>query len=120
MSQSDYLKLKKIKTELTSKKLPSVLEYNNYYPYKDYSLEKLIVNNSITYNLLPLPNTIIINNIVNKYDSSNCCVFPVCNNTNTRFNRIVNNRAHMISNIPLNVKNIHANDNNKANKCECK
>jgi hypothetical protein len=64
MSQGDYLTLKKIKTELMINKIPSVLDYNNYYPFINYSLEHKIVNNSITYNLLPLPDTTQIYNIV--------------------------------------------------------
>ena len=119
MSQGDYLTLKKIKAELNVNKLSSVLEYNDYYHFKDYSLEKLIVNTSITYNLLPLPNTNIINNIVNQSNSCSCCVFP-CNNTNTRLIRIPIKHTNTKSNVPLNVKEIHAIHNNKFKKCTCK
>ena len=109
MSQSDYLTLKKIKTQLTMNKLPSLLEYNDYYHYTNFSLEKSIVNNNITYNLLPLQDTTNIYNIVNKNIENNKCSFPICMNTNTRPNRLLNHHTNRFSNVPLNIKKITLN-----------
>lgn len=118
MSQGDYLTLKKIKTELTINKLPSVLEYNDYYHFKDYSLENKIVNNSITYNLLPLPDTTQIYNIVVNKNIVTKCNFPICTNTNLRLNRKLHIPTKLNTNVPLNIKKIKMNTDLKNNMCK--
>lgn len=61
MSQSDYIKYKKTKTELKDKnKFPSVLSSNNHINYKQYNLENAITNNKITYNKLAPTNKQIV------------------------------------------------------------
>lgn len=116
MSHGDYLTLKKIKTKLTINKLPSVLEYNDYYHFADYSLENKIVNNSITYNLLPLPDTTQLYNIVVNKNIATICDF--CAIKSLRLNRKLHIPTKLNTNIPLNMKQIKK--NNEVKNCMCK
>jgi hypothetical protein len=52
MAQSDYLKYKRVTTELkiNGSKLSPVLDAQDYVNYKEYALEKSIVNNKTIYN----------------------------------------------------------------------
>ena len=92
MSQSDYIKLKKVKTGLAIKKLDPILLSSEYIAYKEYSLETTGINTLPTYNLLALPNTTIINNIVvNNTSIVFCPSYNICTNGNkTHFNTNLN------------------------------
>jgi hypothetical protein len=86
MSQSDYIKYKKISTELKSlNKYPSVLQEDDYNLFKEYSLENTIQNTKLTFNQFQPPGFTIINGMEKKV--TNCPNFPTCKDTNTRSNR---------------------------------
>ena len=86
MSQSDYLKYKRISTELKINKLSNVFSPSDYVGYKEYSLENTIYNTKIRYNQLKPSNKTIVFNM-EKTKNSDCPTFITCKNTNTRPNR---------------------------------
>lgn len=85
MSQSDYIKYKKISTELKNNKLPTILDPHNYSSYKEYALENTIQNTKFTYNQLQPANKTVIFDIEKKV--TNCPTFLICSGTNARLNR---------------------------------
>ena len=85
MSQSDYIKHKKIATELKLNKQPAVFDAQSYISYKQFSLENTIKSETVSYSQLIPENKQLIFDI--QYDVSNCAKFIVCKNTNTRPNR---------------------------------
>lgn len=110
MSQSDYIKYKKMSTELKRmNKLEPILESNQYISYKNYALENKIQNTKITYNQLLLPNRTQIFNMEKKV--TDCPVFTTCLNTNLRANRKLHTQIPVHPIRPLFQKN------NK--KCDC-
>ena len=50
MSQSDYLKYKRVSRELKTNKLSPVFNDQDYVSYKEYALENTISNSKLTYN----------------------------------------------------------------------
>jgi hypothetical protein len=94
MSQSDYIKFKKISLILKNNsptainKLPPVLTNELYTSFITYNLETSVSNTKNAYNLL-LPS-----GRKNVWDIeknvSNCSPFIMCNNTNVRPNRVNN------------------------------
>ena len=91
MSQSDYLKYKKIATQIKldmSNNMLPVFESQNYINFKQYSLESTIQNSKTIYNkITPSGETIIFG--MQKINSA-CparVTFPTCINTNGRSNR---------------------------------
>jgi hypothetical protein len=74
MSQSDYLKYKKIYTEIKLNKLPLVLSSQDFTLYKQFTLENITDgsnNSNITYNrLIPVNKNIIFDIETNILDSS--------------------------------------------------
>jgi len=98
MSQSDYIKYKKVTTVLIvdmSNNLPPVLNSQDYSNYKEYVLENTVANNKIVYRRV-VPSTVQIVSDMEKNKAqvqnigtslSNCPSFLLCNNTNKRINR---------------------------------
>lgn len=110
MSQSDYLKYKKISTELKSlSKMDSILDTNQYTDYKNYSLENKIQNTKISYDKLIPTGKIMILNMEKKV--TNCPTFPTCTNTVNRLNRKTHPQIAVNPLRPLYQK--------KNRKCDC-
>ena len=86
MSHSDYIKYKRVATQLKIDKLSPVLSNEQYTDFKQYSIENTITNTVTLFNKLLQPNTNIIFNM--QKNISRCPTFPVCINTNTRANRV--------------------------------
>lgn len=85
MSQSDYIELKKIATELKINKFSPIFGSQEYTDFTKYSLENNVTNTKITYNRLIPTNTQVIFSM--ERNNQNCPIFIDCNNTNTRTNR---------------------------------
>jgi hypothetical protein len=86
MSQSDYIKYKRVATQLKLDKLNSVLSNIQYTDFKQYSIENTIINTDTLFNELLVPNTNIIFNMQKNITS--CPTFPICINTHTRSYRL--------------------------------
>jgi hypothetical protein len=85
MSQSDYLKYKRVATQLKIDTLSPVISNQEYTDFKQHTIESIITNNTTLQNVLQPPNTNIIFDM--QMNVSNCPQFPVCKDTNTRTNR---------------------------------
>lgn len=87
MSQSDYIRHKKVSNELKYQSdLPPVLQTNDYIEFKEYALENTIQNTKINYNQLIPSNTYIVYGMEKK--PTNCPTFTLCSNTQSRPNRV--------------------------------
>jgi hypothetical protein len=91
MSQSDYIKYKRVQRELkefnqTPAKIPNVLNSGQYISYKEYSLENTIINTKDIYNNLIDGNVPVVFGMVKKC-ASNSPTFTLCRGTETRGNR---------------------------------
>lgn len=92
MSQSDYIRYKKVSNQLLEvSKLDPILDSQDYTNFKQYNLESNIINTNPTLNnlRLPLPG---YTNVFNMNKKTNYCPidnFTMCNHTETRSNRIV-------------------------------
>jgi hypothetical protein len=86
MSQSDYIKFKRVSTVLRKNDQPPVMETKNYVDFKEFTLVNSIPNTKVIKNLLTLPNRQIVFDMSKMV--SNCPSFPLCENTNMRTNRI--------------------------------
>ncbi len=88
MSQSDYIKHKRISYELTEqRKLAPVFNAGKYTEYKEYSLENTIYSSTINYDKIIPVNTPVIFGI--QYNNvQNCPGLILCSSTNTRPNRV--------------------------------
>jgi hypothetical protein len=129
MSQSDYLKYKRVSTELKINDQPRVFPTQEYIDYKQYSMENATKNTKITYNQLIPPNRKIIFNMEKK--TSSCPTFIICKSTNTRTNRVPMSQVYFTPRpVPTYVKqpstaktacNCMLNSvNNERNICKCK
>jgi hypothetical protein len=89
MSQSDYLKYKKVSTQLkvdTNYKQPPVFESQNYLNYKQYVLENTITSSKTIYNkIVPSGRQRVFD--MDKVVSS-CPTMIECKDTNQRTNRV--------------------------------
>ena len=90
MSQSDYLKYKRISTRLRvdndTTNQPPVFQSNTLSQYQQYALANSITNTKPRYNLfVPSGRQLVfgMDKVV-----SGCPTFPVCTNTNLRTNRV--------------------------------
>lgn len=93
MSQSDYIRYKRVNSEMAEmakspKKMPSILESGKYISYKEYSLENTIVKHNEEYDKLVNPNYPIVFGMVKK------CIVPeqnmiFCRGTDKRPNRVL-------------------------------
>jgi hypothetical protein len=144
MSQSDYIKYKKVQNELqinnksvVAKKnipnrmnsvyfnQPSVFDSSDYDNYMEYTLENTIVNTKPVLNrLTPAGKQVVWN--MDKTVPNNCATFLLCNNTNTRPNRKLNTIGYSptskckirVTPVPLNINSAQNNTNIK-NSCIC-
>jgi hypothetical protein len=122
MSQSDYLKYKRLSVELrvdsSYNKMPPVFESHKYLDYKQYVLENTIVNTKTIYNRITPSGEQIVFNMNKK--STNCPSFLVCSNTQKRPNRVPLSQSYYVPTpLPLNV-NQTKNAKNQKNACKCK
>jgi hypothetical protein len=92
MSVSDYIKYKRVGTQLrdvlpnSKKEAPAVFNDQMYIDFKQYTIENQIVDTKLVENsLIPAGSNLIFDmmKVV-----SGCPTFPVCTSTNTRTNRI--------------------------------
>jgi len=87
MSQSDYIKYKRVATELkNTKEVLPVFESQDYTEYKEFSLENNITNTKTLYNQLIPPGKKIIFDM--EKTTNSCPTFIICQNTNQRPNRV--------------------------------
>jgi len=99
MSQSDYLKYKKISTtlivDMSTNMLP-ILNSQDYSDYKEFVLENTVSNSKVIYRkITPINTQVVLGMDKNKTLvqnmgtlTSNCPSFLLCNNTNRRPNRV--------------------------------
>jgi hypothetical protein len=121
MSQSDYLKYKRVATILkidkTTAKQPPVFACQDYVNFKEFSLENTIVNTNLLYNHLTVSGDVLImgmNKLV-----GNCATFPVCKNTHLRTNRVANSTVYFTPTPqPLTIKKYNEKTNLKT-ECKC-
>jgi hypothetical protein len=88
MSQSDYIKYKRIAVELKnqSKNLAPVINGGQYVDYKAFTLENTILNTKPDYIKLTPPNSVNVFGMqINS--PSNCSTFTLCRGTDSRVNR---------------------------------
>jgi hypothetical protein len=99
MSQSDYLKYKRVATILkvdnNTKKQPPVFGSSVYNDNVEFSLENSVINKKVVLNRLTLnTGNVIAGNTAPipiwgmDKKVTGCTTFPICNNTNTRTNRV--------------------------------
>ena len=106
MSQSDYIKYRKISTQLkldASRNQLPVFDSSTYLDYKDYVLENTIVDTNITYNMLIPSGKQIVFGMERRVN--NCPTTYECVNTNKRANRTPLPHVYYTpKNAPLNWK----------------
>ena len=88
MSQSDYIKFKRVSTQLKNGKLNPILPYEQYNSFVGYSLETTIPDTKPELNQYLLQGQQIVFGMTLQVDA--CPSFLVCNNTNLRPNRVAN------------------------------
>lgn len=99
MSQSDYIKYKKVTTVLAVDKgtaQPPVLDSQKYSDYKEYVLENTVANSKLVYRRIVPSNTQIVLDMEKKKSAVQnmgtstvvCPSFLLCKNTNQRKNRV--------------------------------
>jgi hypothetical protein len=88
MSQSDYIRYKKLSAELKEvSKLSPVLDSQKYTAYKEYSLENTITSvKNVYYRFIPEGTQFVYDIIRN--NAGNCPNMEFCTDTNLRLNRI--------------------------------
>lgn len=85
MSQSDYIRHKRVALELRSQsKLDPVLGSGQYTKFKEFALEHTITHNPAPYNV---PSNVSVIFDMHLTSASNCPQFKLCSGTNTRPNR---------------------------------
>jgi hypothetical protein len=106
MSQSDYIRYKKLSNQLLHvKKWNAVLDAQDYTNYKEYYLESNISNTKPTLNKLNIEGYTTVFGM-NK-DISNCptYIYNVCKNTHLNANRVLvtdhRTGAYEINNYPI-------------------
>jgi tRNA U38,U39,U40 pseudouridine synthase TruA len=90
MSQSDYIRHKKLSAELKEiSKLSPVLDSQKYTAYKEYSLENTIPSvKNVYYRFIPEGTQFVYEMIRN--NAGNCSNMEFCVDTNLRNNRVLN------------------------------
>lgn len=122
MSQSDYIKYKRVATILRKyaqqpKDQPPVMESQTYVDCKKFTLVNSIVNTKPVTNRLTLPGQQIVFDMPKVV--SGCPTFPVCVNTNQRLNRIPMSTVYFTPvPSPLSIK-ATKNTKNLKTACEC-
>ena len=109
MSQGDYIKRKQVAQTLradglnTPNRFPAVFSSQDLLKYQQYQLVNNDSNTKIDYNLITPAGKIIVFDI--ERNVANCPTFVVCNNTNTRLNRVLQTvSACPVSSHPLTWK----------------
>ena len=106
MSQSDYLKYKKVSNQLkidSSNDLPPVFLQSDYLNYKQFSLENSITNSKTTFNRITPSSYLSIMEMDKKV--TYCPSFNLCVNTNKRTNRVPLSTVYFTPTyIPNNIK----------------
>jgi hypothetical protein len=110
MSQSDYLKHKKIANELNidhSSNHAAVLDSQNYLSYRSYALQNEIVNSRTILNRITPSGKQMIFGV--EKNVTNCPAFIDCSNTHLRPNRVLNSsgNADGCVNVQFNPLNWH-------------
>jgi hypothetical protein len=88
MSQSDYIRYKRVANELRNqaKNLAPVIESGQYIHYKSFTLENTIVSNKTTYTKLQPSSSVNVFGMQKTYPSG-CSSFQLCRGTDSRVNR---------------------------------
>jgi len=90
MSQSDYIKYKKVSTKLridnNTAKQPRVFDQGNYLDFKEYTLENTIVNTKPVFDRVTLNGQQVVFDMYKTV--TGCPTFIDCSNTNLRTNRV--------------------------------
>jgi hypothetical protein len=147
MSQSDYIKYKKITTVLTidmSNNFSPVLDSQNFLDYKEYVLENTVANSKIVYRrIVPSTTQVVLDMEKTKSKVQNmgtsttvCPSFLLCKNTNIRPHRVpmsasyftptpqpLNWKKHKIMDLSFNktaCKCIQNSIKTNTNICSCK
>ena len=85
MSQSDYIRYKRVQTELRKKEdFPNVLDASKYISYKEYSLENMIVSDNDRYDKLMNENVPIVFGMVKPCASNTPTFIPCAEDMNAR------------------------------------
>lgn len=117
MSQSDYLRRKRISNvlNLDAAKNP-IYRSKQYVDFKQYQLENEITSTNISYRkIVPSDKQIIMNM---ERNVANCPTFILCSGTSQRPNRVAH-KGRMCEDLPLNWNEINALDNAKEPWCKC-
>ena len=88
MSQSDYIRYKRIAVELQnqSKNLAPVIGSGQYINYKAFTLENTILSTTQTYEKIIPPSSVNVFGIQRNHPED-CSTFTLCSGTNSRVNR---------------------------------
>ena len=121
MSQSDYIKYKRVSNQLridnTTTKQKPVFDCQKYLDFKQYALENTIINTNLDLNkLVPsgYQRVFDMDKIV-----GNCASFPVCTRTDLRTNRVPMSTVYFTPTYqPNNIKIVNKGSNLK-NDCDC-
>ena len=87
MSQSDYIKYKRLANELKNQaeNLDPVIDSGKYIGYKSFTLENTILNTKLSYAKLQPANSVNVFGI--QINNPSCTTFQLCRGTNSRPNR---------------------------------
>ena len=101
MSQSDYIRFKRSAQVLRAQvnhpnDLPPVLDPSDYTSFESYNLETTIPNTKVAFSRLHLPNERTIFDMEKNVED--CASFLLCNDTNTRPNRVLNTAEYIVVN----------------------
>lgn len=117
MSQSDYIKYKRVSNQLRNEKQPPVFSSQTRLDFEQYALENTIVNTVPALNrLVPAGSQRVfhMDKVV-----GNCPTFPVCQNTNLRTNRLPMSSVYFTPTPqPNNIKIVN-NSANMRTGCDC-
>jgi hypothetical protein len=130
MSQSDYIKYKKINTVLSidaSSNFLPVLNSQDYSDYKEFVLENTIINTKTIYNCITPSGVQVVLNLNKKLSLvqnmgkslSNCPSFLLCNNTNKRLNRVPLSKVYFTPTPQPLTWNQRKNASYLKNDCKC-
>jgi hypothetical protein len=87
MSQSDYIKYKRVAVELKEQaKLNPVIDAGQYTGFKEFALENTILHTKLRYQKISQTSTVNVFGI-ELSSSRNCPTFALCRGTNSRVNR---------------------------------
>ena len=120
MSQSDYIKYKRVSTQLyldASYNQSPVFTAQTYLDYEQFQLENTIKNWSNNYRLMTPSGEQIVFNMEKRV--SKCPTFQICSGTNIRPNRVPLPQVYFTpKNLPLNWRKKNKASNLK-NECIC-